>query len=261
MGPSRESMNTQNSITQQQLDISRQSEARASEDDALRRKLQDPAIKLNESIISGDKGSAFRAVAPIISDINRGGRQTAESIMENTGPGAARDVALASNTRGVYDSIAKTTAGAYTGAFDKLANIGAGVGSFSLNEVGAAISGGSAASSSNQAVLQAQAQSQQAKLGFFGELAGAAGGAASGGAFGKPCWIAEVIYGVDDPRTHAARAWLVGPFSDTWYGRAVVRFYSRFGERIAAVVRRSQALRVAFKPLFDMAAARGRELH
>jgi hypothetical protein len=67
------------------------------------------------------------------------------------------------------------------------------------------------------------------------------------------CWIAEAIYGEFDPRTMVARLWLNGPFLEKRFGPMVMRFYLRFGQRIAWVVARSRFLRWALKPLFDVA--------
>ncbi len=75
-----------------------------------------------------------------------------------------------------------------------------------------------------------------------------AGGTAAAGLLSK-CWIAEVIYGVDDTRTHLIRAWLNGPFERTLIGSVIGWLYSHFGRWIAA--RPQLALRL--KPLFDRA--------
>jgi hypothetical protein len=73
------------------------------------------------------------------------------------------------------------------------------------------------------------------------------------------CWIAEAIYGVDDPRTYAVRAYLNGDFRKTRVGDFIMRLYLRFGERIAAVVRKSSTLRMILRPLFDAALSRALE--
>lgn len=67
------------------------------------------------------------------------------------------------------------------------------------------------------------------------------------------CWIAEAIYGADDPRTHLVRAYLNGPFMQTAFGRFVMSFYLRFGQAVAAQVRKRGWLKRAFQPLFDRA--------
>lgn len=67
------------------------------------------------------------------------------------------------------------------------------------------------------------------------------------------CWIAEAIYGTDDPRTHVVRAWLNTEFAVRPIGRIVMNAYWKFGQRVAAVVRRSNILKAVFRPLFDRA--------
>ena len=81
----------------------------------------------------------------------------------------------------------------------------------------------------------------------------AAGGQA-GAAKLAACWIAETLYGVDDPRTWLLRFWLNGPFSQHWYGKATMAAYRRFGRWIAT------RPRIAFglKPLFEAALRRAK---
>ena len=85
-------------------------------------------------------------------------------------------------------------------------------------------------------------------------LISAGGGAGAAKLAG--CWIAEAIYGIDDPRTALARAWLNGPFKTTRAGAVIMASYLRFGRAVAAVVRHSGILRSALKPLFDIAVRR-----
>src|SRR5262249_2540931 len=84
------------------------------------------------------------------------------------------------------------------------------------------------------------------------------GGAATVGAGFTPkgCWIAEAIYGVDDIRTHMVRAWLNEEFSLRPVGKYVMKFYHRFGQRIAAFVKKSRFLAAVLRPLFDAALSR-----
>lgn len=91
----------------------------------------------------------------------------------------------------------------------------------------------------------------QATLGAGGNIAGKAMG----------CWIAEAIYGVDDPRTHLVRAWLNGPFRQTATGDFVMRIYLAIGRQVAWVARRSSLLRFALRPLFDRALAHAMEAY
>ncbi len=86
------------------------------------------------------------------------------------------------------------------------------------------------------------------------EASSKAGAAALGG-----CWIAEAIYGIEDPRTALSRAWLNGPFLQTSIGPAVMWLYLRIGRAVASVVRKSGILRSILKPLFDVAVRRACE--
>lgn len=82
-----------------------------------------------------------------------------------------------------------------------------------------------------------------------------AAGSAAGGAL-KGCWIAEAIYGTDDPRTHLLRFWLNGEFSETRTGAAVMAAYRGIGIPVAWLARHSRTVRNALKPLFDVALRR-----
>lgn len=89
---------------------------------------------------------------------------------------------------------------------------------------------------------------------LFDPLVASASGVASAGL--KGCWIAESIYGTDDPRTHLLRFWLNGPFSETRGGAAVMAVYHAIGRPVAWISRRSLIVRGALRPLFDAALRR-----
>ena len=65
------------------------------------------------------------------------------------------------------------------------------------------------------------------------------------------CWIAEVLYGAADPRTHLIRMWLVDVYSKTAIGSIVVALYKLFGRELAALVKRSSLLRRIVRPVFE----------
>ena len=71
-----------------------------------------------------------------------------------------------------------------------------------------------------------------------------------------PCWIAEVLYGPDDPRTHLLRIWLVDVYSKTAVGSIIVAIYRRFGRELSAVVRSSCLLQEILRPVFEAGLAR-----
>jgi hypothetical protein len=68
---------------------------------------------------------------------------------------------------------------------------------------------------------------------------------------GAPCWIADVLYGVDDPRTLVLRAWLTDIRARKDRGWPWVAMYIAVGRQVAALTRRATALRFVLRPLFD----------
>jgi hypothetical protein len=97
----------------------------------------------------------------------------------------------------------------------------------------------------------------------YGDVAtvtrGATGGMADGhsGTSRTPCWIAEVLYGIDAPRTQLIRSWLRECFElrEPW-SLVVVPLYCRFGQRIAGFLRTYPACKSVVRPLFDFGMAR-----
>ena len=65
------------------------------------------------------------------------------------------------------------------------------------------------------------------------------------------CWIAEVLYGVNDPRTHLLRAWLSTVYCQTLPGALLVRLYRRLGRPLAALARKHAFVQQILRPLFD----------
>ena|SRR5438270_103637 len=70
----------------------------------------------------------------------------------------------------------------------------------------------------------------------------------------KPCWIAEVLYGVDAPRTRLVRAWLIDSYErhDPIVCIALP-LYSRFGMAVAGLLQKHPILKPLFRLLFDRA--------
>jgi hypothetical protein len=179
-GPSSSSLNNQSAITQQQMQLSQSEFAQSEQDYQNRLKLQQPAISMLTAETTGSPADALKYNAPMLSNISQAKTNAAEQINEQVAPGAAREVAQAQNIQGANNASASTLNNIYSGAFDKLANIGAGIGSFSLQEAGAAIQGGQAASNSNQVNIQAGEQQKASLLGTLGSVTGAAGTAYAG---------------------------------------------------------------------------------
>ena len=82
------------------------------------------------------------------------------------------------------------------------------------------------------------------------------GGTKNDGGGGLPnskvtCWIAEALYGKDDPRTLLLRAWLSVIYDERRGGWRWVALYRRFGRGTADLIRRGYLPRSLFQPLFD----------
>ena len=75
-------------------------------------------------------------------------------------------------------------------------------------------------------------------------------GTPPGGA-SKSCWIAEQLYGVDDPRTWLLRAWLARVYDERGRGWQFVALYSRYGYATAQAIARGYLPRAPFRVLFD----------
>lgn len=109
---------------------------------------------------------------------------------------------------------------------------------------------------------------QTPRLKFYGNVVqltrgGGGGGSDGGGGHGvhtKQCWIAEVIYGVDAPRTRLVRAWLTECYErrEPW-SLVVVPLYRRFGQRVAAFLQSYPVFKGLFRPLFDLGVRRAHQ--
>jgi len=83
---------------------------------------------------------------------------------------------------------------------------------------------------------------------------GSAGPGADGGGGGthsKQCWIAESLYGADDPRTHLLRAWLTVVHDERRPGWMFVVLYRVFGRGTARLISSGALPAHWFLPLFD----------
>jgi len=180
MGGSNRAENTQQGIVDQQISTSKLQNQESAEDRDRRIKLQQPAIDFNTALSSGDRGAALSAMAPAIENNSRAAEHARGNINDSVGPGAARDFALANVAQGQAAGNASTLNNAYTASFDKLNNIGQGIGSFSLQELGAGIRSSEDSASTNNQIVQNNTAKKGQTLSFLGSLAGAAGSAAGG---------------------------------------------------------------------------------
>ena len=77
-------------------------------------------------------------------------------------------------------------------------------------------------------------------------------GAAKGAGNSKGCWIAEALYGVEDPRTLLLRAWLSVAYEERRGGWWFIALYQEFGRATADLIYRGYLPRQLFRPLFDV---------
>ena len=77
------------------------------------------------------------------------------------------------------------------------------------------------------------------------------GGAQGAGNSKGSCWIAEALYGVEDPRTLLLRAWLRRAYDERRAGWPLIALYTTFGRATADLIYRGYVPRAMFRPLFD----------
>ena len=67
----------------------------------------------------------------------------------------------------------------------------------------------------------------------------------------KQCWIAEAVYGADDPRTHLLRAWLTVVHDERRRGWEFVVLYRIVGRGTARLISNGVLPAQWVRPLFD----------
>jgi hypothetical protein len=77
-------------------------------------------------------------------------------------------------------------------------------------------------------------------------------GGAKGAGNSKGCWIAEALYGVEDPRTLLLRAWLSVAYEERRAGWWFIALYQQFGRATADLIYRGYLPRQLFRPVFDV---------
>ena len=65
------------------------------------------------------------------------------------------------------------------------------------------------------------------------------------------CWIAEALYGIDDPRTTLLRAWLTDAYVQRRRWWLFVALYRSCGRSVANLIYRGRLPRRWLRPLFD----------
>lgn len=153
--------------------------------------LNQPSINYYSAITSGNPAAALSAVAPQIGNVATQTQQAMGNIRNTVPEGAGRDYAMGQAQLGQGAQNAGLLNNAFTSALQGEQGLSAQQLGAGLNEQGATLSAYSGATNSlaasNQAygqIQQTEVAKQQAKMQLLGSLAGAAGNAASGGAFG-----------------------------------------------------------------------------
>lgn len=179
------SQNTLNGVAQQQ---SAQSSALSAQGSSLineGQSDQSPLQNFLRSIVGGNSTTTNAAIAPAIGNITTATNANKEAIYDSTAPGAGRDVLLGQNQLNKGAEIASTTNNTFLSAFPELAQLAGANTSAGLGLTGAGITSLGNSASTTGSVLNAQEQQKANTVSAFGSLAGAAGTAAGGGAFGK----------------------------------------------------------------------------
>jgi len=65
------------------------------------------------------------------------------------------------------------------------------------------------------------------------------------------CWVAEALYGIDNPRTTLLRAWLTEAYVQRRRWWFLVALYIRFGPATASLISRGRLPRRVLLPLFN----------
>ena len=223
----------------------------ASEENALRTQ--------NTQNVATDYAQAQRATAQILAAKGGGNTMLPSSVTSNI---LANNANAAAATRATGEN-AITQANYAQGYqnWNTAANaLGSTAGLINPNSYSgsATTAGNSAANTANQ-ISQANFAPWGALTGAAGSVLGAAAGAFTGGVVknsGLGCWIAAEIYGGwDEPRTVLVRQWLWENFTGHW----LLNLYVRYGERVAAMVRKYKPVRWFFTRIFNSFLRQARE--
>jgi hypothetical protein len=180
VGKGSSAQNQQNQITQDILPIMQQEAGQSATLFGESNPGFQTAENYYQQLASGNQKQIFNAIAPAVGQINTASQGAAQNIAQNMPRGGAEQLAQAQNQNQRAGQIGSLATSAYTGSFPALAQLsGTGIG-LSTNAASTAVSAGSAASSSNQALMQDMAANKGATMAFAGNVAGAGGQAAGG---------------------------------------------------------------------------------
>lgn len=199
----KETENIQRSIRDQQLSQGEKqfeaSQARLVSSDRLRQ----PAINYYSSLASGDPSRMLTAAAVPLGNISRAAAGARESAMNTMPRGAARDFAISGIDRDAYGQSASFLNQAFLSSFPALAGMATEDSQLGLQHLGAGYRGVEGAGNTNNQIQQIQQQQKASQLGLFGNIAGMAAGAATGGLMGGG--------GAARPTPASATSMAVGP--------------------------------------------------
>jgi hypothetical protein len=246
-GPSNSTQNTQAQLTQEQISLAQQQDARAQQIYSLTEPGLQSAEDFYKQLASGNSLNIQRATSPATERIASAYNQAAQNISTTMPRGGARDLALQESEISKAGQIGGVEANAYLGSFPALASLAQGGIGLSINEVTQALSAFSGASSSNQALGQMQGAGKAQTLAFVGGLGQSA---AQGAGLAMSCWIAEALWGPYDLHTIRLRAFLNGVYSKTWTGRMFMWCYRHCGQFVARQARAHSWVRRLLMPLF-----------
>jgi hypothetical protein len=175
MGKGGSAQTTQNSITQEQLGINQQQQAQSNQVFQASFPGFQTAESYYQSLASGNPQQIFAATAPAVGQINTATQGASQQIAQNLPRGGVEQMAQANLQQQRAGQVGNLATQAYTSSFPALASLSQGGMGLAANDIANAISAGSSASTSNQAVMTAQQQGKGSTMGFLGSLAGAAG--------------------------------------------------------------------------------------
>ena len=178
-GPSQSQLNTQNQLTQEQIQLAQQQQGQSNQLFQTSFPGFQAAEQYYTSLASGDPQKMMAAVAPSVNAIATQTQAAKNQITETMPRGGAEELALAQADIGKSSQIGNLMSSAYTSAFPALANLAQGGIGLSVNEVANAIASFGGASQANLGAMNTEAQGKASTMGFFGSLAGAAGMAAA----------------------------------------------------------------------------------
>lgn len=209
-------------------------------------------------ILSGDRSQMMQAIAPEarqVTDLYQQGLQQRELTPRGGGTSQLYANLPFQQARSIMDIYQRARPAAAQG----LAQIGQAASQNVLAGYGTGLQGGQSLMNYNLYNRQLQYQ-QGAGIGRsifdiikllgskdfdLSKLLGGAGG----------CWVLSAVYGSDDWRTKLIWAWMTnaehGWEHTSRVGKFVVGLYWRFGERVAAVAKRSRLVKAGLRKVFD----------